>query len=90
MADLTTLYGRAPALGEAGERVLAAYPPDLSAKAQQSLERLGVIVRTKTMVTDVAADHVMLKFGGAGRLAGLGGGDMRGMNDVEDREVTED
>ncbi len=51
-------------LVEAGDRVLAAYPPDLSAKAQQSLERLGVIVRTNTMVTDVAADHVMLKFGG--------------------------
>lgn len=51
-------------LVEAGDRVLAVYPPDLSAKAQQSLERLGVIVRTKTMVTDVAADHVMVKFGG--------------------------
>ena len=45
--------------------MLAAYPPDLSAKAQQSLERLGVIVRTKTMVADVAADHVLVKFGGA-------------------------
>ncbi len=51
-------------LVEAGERVLAAYPPDLSAKAQQSLERLGVIVRTRTMVTGVAADHLMLKFAG--------------------------
>ncbi len=50
---------------EAGERVLAAYPPDLSAKAQQSLERLGVTVRTKTLVTGLAADHVLLKFGGA-------------------------
>jgi NADH:ubiquinone reductase (H+-translocating) len=52
-------------LVEAGDRVLAAYPPDLSAKAQQSLERLGVVVRTKTMVADVAADHVLVKFGGA-------------------------
>jgi NADH dehydrogenase len=51
-------------LVEAGERILAAYPPDLSQKAQQSLERLGVIVRTKTMVSDVAADHVMVNFGG--------------------------
>src|SRR3954468_1132891 len=51
-------------LVEAGERVLAAYPPDLSEKAQRSLERLGVIVRTKTMVTNVATDHVLLKFGG--------------------------
>lgn len=50
---------------EAGERILAAYPPDLSAKAQQSLERLGVVVRTKTMVADVAVDRVLVKFGGA-------------------------
>jgi NADH:ubiquinone reductase (H+-translocating) len=49
---------------EAEDRVLAAYPADLSGKAQQSLERLGVTVRTKTRVTNVAPDHVMLKFGG--------------------------
>jgi NADH dehydrogenase len=52
-------------LVEASERVLAAYPPDLSEKAQRSLERLGVVVRTKTMVTNVAADHVLLQFGGS-------------------------
>ena len=52
-------------LVEAGERILAAFPPDLSEKAQHSLERLGVVVRTKTMVADVAADHVLVKFGGA-------------------------
>jgi NADH dehydrogenase len=52
-------------LVEAGERVLPAYPADLSAKAQQSLERLGVVVRTNTMVTNVASDHVMVKFAGA-------------------------
>jgi NADH dehydrogenase len=52
-------------LVEAGDRVLPAYPPDLSAKAQHSLERLGVVVRTNTMVINVAADHVMLKFAGA-------------------------
>jgi NADH dehydrogenase len=51
-------------LVEAGDRVLPAYPPDLSAKAQHSLERLGVIVRTNTMVTNVARDHVTLKFAG--------------------------
>jgi NADH dehydrogenase len=51
-------------LVEAGERILAAYPPDLSEKAQASLERLGVVVRTKTMVTDVAVDHVNVQFGG--------------------------
>jgi NADH:ubiquinone reductase (H+-translocating) len=50
---------------EAGDRILPAYPPDLSAKAQRSLERLGVLVRTKTMVADVEPDHLLLKFGGA-------------------------
>jgi NADH dehydrogenase len=52
-------------LVEAGERILAAYPPDLSEKAQRSLERLGVVVRTKTMVADVAADQVTVEVGGA-------------------------
>ena len=56
-------------LVEAGDRVLGAYPPELSAKAQQSLERLGVIVRTKTMVTDVAADHVARELGRRQRTA---------------------
>jgi NADH dehydrogenase len=51
-------------LVEAGERILHTYPADLSAKAQQSLERLGVVVRTKTMVVDVAAEYVTLKFAG--------------------------
>jgi NADH dehydrogenase len=51
-------------LVEAGDRILPAYPPDLSAKAQQSLERLGVVVRTNTMVTNVADGHVMVKFAG--------------------------
>jgi NADH dehydrogenase len=50
---------------EAGDRVLAAYPPDLSAKAQKSLERLGVFVRANTMVIGVTADHVSIKFAGA-------------------------
>jgi NADH dehydrogenase len=49
---------------EAGPRILPAYPPELSAKAQASLERLGVVVRTQTMVASVAANHVDLKFGG--------------------------
>jgi NADH dehydrogenase len=51
-------------LVEVADRVLAAYPTDLSAKAQQSLERLGVIVRTSSMVTGVSADHVTIKFAG--------------------------
>src|SRR5205085_1060669 len=49
-------------LVEAGDRVLPAYPSDLSAKAQHSLERLGVVVRTNTMVTNVGQGHVMVKF----------------------------
>ena len=38
---------------EGGPRVLAAYPPDLSASAQRQLERLGVEVHTSAMVTKV-------------------------------------
>src|SRR5262245_18096844 len=49
-------------LVEASDRVLAAYPPDLSAKAETSLQRLGVTVRTKTAVSEVAADHVVVNF----------------------------
>jgi NADH dehydrogenase len=49
---------------EGAERVLMAYPPELSEKAQRSLERLGVTVRTKTVVAAVAPDHVLVNFGG--------------------------
>ncbi len=45
---------------EAAERVLAAYPPDLSAKAAEALTSLGVEVRTRTRVVEVQADHVVL------------------------------
>jgi NADH dehydrogenase len=51
-------------LVEADERVLDSYPTDLAEKAQRSLERLGVIVRTRTRVSDIAADHVILTWGG--------------------------
>jgi NADH:quinone reductase (non-electrogenic) len=40
-------------LVEAGPRVLATYPPDLSAKAENSLQGLGVEVWTNTPVTSV-------------------------------------
>ena len=50
-------------LVEAGPRVLAAFPPDLSEKAAASLARLQVEVRTGTMVTDVGPTHVTLKHG---------------------------
>jgi NADH dehydrogenase len=43
---------------EGGERVLAQYPPDLSASAEQTLRHLGVEVRTRAVATDVTADHV--------------------------------
>src|SRR6185503_3689583 len=45
---------------EGGERVLPAYPPDLSRKAQLALERLGVTVWAGRMVTGVDADGVTL------------------------------
>ena len=40
-------------LVEGGPRVLPVYPPDLSASAEQQLHRLGVEVRTSTMVTRI-------------------------------------
>lgn len=48
---------------EGGERVLAAYPPDLSAKAQRQLEQLGVKVRTNCRVSDVAPEAVTVHCG---------------------------
>ena len=38
---------------EAIDRVLPSYPPDLSAKAAETLRHLGVDVQTQTMVTDI-------------------------------------
>ena len=38
-----------------GPRILAAYPPDLSAKAEAELKNLGVEVHTGTQVTGVGA-----------------------------------
>ena len=40
-------------LFEAGARILAAYPPELSARAQRDLERMGVEVRLGSTVTNV-------------------------------------
>ncbi len=48
-------------LVEALDRVLPPYPPDLSARAAASLERLGVTVRTSTMVAAVDAQSVTLR-----------------------------
>lgn len=47
-------------LVEAGPRVLAAFPPDLSAKAQAQLERLGVEVLTGTPVSAIDAQGFRL------------------------------
>lgn len=43
---------------EGGERVLAAYPPDLSEQARLQLHKLGVDVRTGSRVIDIDADGV--------------------------------
>jgi len=43
---------------DGGPRVLAAYPPDLSAQAEAELKRLGVEVHTQTQVTGVGPGWV--------------------------------
>jgi NADH:ubiquinone reductase (H+-translocating) len=48
---------------EGGDRVLTAYPPDLSAKAQKLVEKLGVEVRKGLMVTDIDETGVTYKQG---------------------------
>ena len=53
-------------LVEGANRVLPPYPPDLSAKAQLQLERLGVTVWPGRMVSGIDADGVSL---GAERIA---------------------
>jgi NADH dehydrogenase len=46
---------------EGADRLLLAYPPDLSAKAVRALQGLGVTVRVGTLVTDIKPDLVTLK-----------------------------
>ncbi|MBX7118725.1 MAG: NAD(P)/FAD-dependent oxidoreductase [Gemmatimonadaceae bacterium] len=53
-------------LVEGGTRILPAFPPALSARAQRDLERLGVEVRTATMVTEIDEQGVVL--GGGERI----------------------
>ena len=48
---------------EGTERVLPAYPPELSAKAERQLNELGVAVRTRTMMTDINPERLTLKSG---------------------------
>ena len=48
-------------LVEGLDRILTAFPPDLSRAAARSLAALGVQVRTGVLVTDIAEDHVIVK-----------------------------
>jgi NADH dehydrogenase len=48
---------------EGVDRVLPPYPPELSEKAMASLHKLGVTVRTKTLVTQIDDDQVTAKEG---------------------------
>lgn len=50
-------------LVEGTDRVLPSYPPSLSASAQQMLERLGVVVRTGAMVTEIQKHSVTIREG---------------------------
>lgn len=49
---------------DAADRVLPTYPPDLSARAEASLLRLGVSVQTRTNVQEIQAGKLRLKRGG--------------------------
>lgn len=49
---------------EAADRILGAYDADVSAKAQQALEELGVRVLTRSMVKDVRPDAVLIERNG--------------------------
>lgn len=49
---------------EGKERILPAYPPKLSAKAVQSLEKLGITVQTETFVTALDGAVVTLQHQG--------------------------
>ena len=48
---------------EGSDRVLPTYPPDLSARALRSLQRLGATVRLNTLVTQVGATSVRVNAG---------------------------
>ena len=48
---------------EGMDRILPPYEPELSAKAEASLTRLGVTVQTKTLVTNIADNVVTMRQG---------------------------
>lgn len=45
------------------DRILRAYPPDLSASATRSLEKIGVVVRPGSIVTEIRDQMVTVKTG---------------------------
>jgi NADH:ubiquinone reductase (H+-translocating) len=46
---------------EGMDRILPPYPPELSAKAEKSLQELGVTVQTQSLVTNVTEDAVTVR-----------------------------
>jgi NADH dehydrogenase len=48
---------------EAADRILLSYPPELSAKAEKALAKLGVTVRAKTAVTQIEPERVRVRTG---------------------------
>jgi NADH dehydrogenase len=46
---------------ESLDRVLPSFAPELSTQAAASLEKLGVIVQTKTLVTNIEGDFVTIE-----------------------------
>ena len=50
-------------LVDASDRVLGAYPPDLSEKALGFLKRLKIVVRPRALVTDIRPSEVAIKTG---------------------------
>jgi NADH dehydrogenase len=52
-------------LVDSGPRVLSTYPPKLSSRGAEGLERLGVIIRPNALVKDLTPDQVVLDCGGS-------------------------
>lgn len=50
-------------LVEGMDRVLPPFPPELSARAQTDLEKMGVEVLTKSLVTDISGHQITIKQG---------------------------
>ncbi len=50
-------------LVEGMDRLLPPFPPELSAHAEESLQKLGVKVQTRTLVTSLEGDRVILRQG---------------------------